>query len=287
MSLKNKEVYLNLAETMIEYYDKKIVNTKKKIDALNYYKHNGYTTINQILLKQCEYHFSLYNILQQHEDKGDKVSVKDLLETISNEYSEELNTSIEAIKTLDRVVAEAPTILNDEITVYRGMKADIYDDLVCENKKYYYTFPTYISTSFSANVSNNFKGKNGVFYKIILPPETIGIYLPWNLKHKESFGKKLIDDEFEFLLQRGSKFVVESIEYKPEPTYKSFGTYQNIPCEREHPRFIRQYTLRLVSQPSIKQLQKQYKTLFAGVKVTFQPWEFQKVRPKTIDKNSK
>jgi hypothetical protein len=269
---------------MIEYYDKKIINSKKKVEALNYYKNTGYITINQILLKECQYDFSLNNILHQHP-KEDKVTVKDLLDLISKEYSEELTSSTDAIKMLDKVIDDAPMILDNEITVYRGMKADIYDDLVCENKKYYYTFPTYISTSFSSNVSNSFRGRNGVFYTLILPPETKGIYLPWDLSYKESFGKKEIDNEFEFLLQRGSKFVVESIEYKQEPSYKGFSTYQSIPCEKEHPRFKRHYTMRLVSQPNMKQLQKQYKTLLAGVKVNFNPWEFAKVRAKTVSNN--
>jgi hypothetical protein len=282
MTIKNKDVYINLAEQMMEYYDKKIVNNKKKVDALNYYKTSGYKSINQILLKDCEYQFSLYNILNQQDSIEAKLTVKDLLHQISVEYSNELNMSIDAIKLLDKVIAEAPTIVNEEITVYRGMKADIYDDLVCEDKKFYYTFPTYISTSFAPNVSNQFKGRNGVFYKIILPSNTKGIYLPWDLRYKESFGKKVIDDEFEFLLQRGSKFVVESIEYKPEPTYKTFITYQRIPCEKEHPRFVRHYTLRLVSQPTIKQLQKNYKLLLSGVRVKFHPWEFENVKPRII-----
>lgn len=281
MTVKNKDVYIDLAEKMVEYYDKKIINSKKKVEALNYYKTSGYTTINQILLKECEYNFSLNDILHQHP-KEDTVTVKDLLDLIFKEYSEDITSSIDAIKTLDKVIDDAPTILDNEITVYRGMKTDIYDELVCENKKYYYTFPTYISTSFSSNVSNSFRGRNGVFYTLILPSETKGIYLPWNLSYKESFGKNTIDNEFELLLQRGSKFVVESIEYKQEPRYKGFSTYQNIPCEKEHPRYIRHYTMRLVSQPNMQQLQKQYKTLLAGVKVNFHPWEFSKVKARTI-----
>lgn len=277
MSVKNKDVYINLAEKMINYFDKKIINNKKKVDALNNYKYSGYITINQILLKECEYYFSLGSILNQHPQET-KLTIKDMMDIINDEYSDELNLAIDSIKTLDKVIDEAPTIHNDELIVYRGMKADIYDDLICENKKFYYTFPTYISTSFSSNVSQKFKGKHGVFYTIILPPDTKGIYLPWDLNYKESFGKKTIDNEFELLLQRGSKFLVESIEYKQEPSHKGFVTYQNIPCEKEHPRYVRHYTLRLVSQPTIKQLQKQYKSLLAGVKVNFHPWEFDKVR---------
>jgi hypothetical protein len=279
MPLKNKDVYIELAGKMVEYYDKQIINSKKKVDALNYYKTSGYITINQILLKECEYKFSLNDILHHHP-KEDKLTVNDLLDLISQEYAEDLNTAIDAVKMLDKVIDDAPMILDNEITVYRGMKVDIYDELVCENKQYYYTFPTYISTSFSSHVSSGFKGRNGVFYTLILPPETKGVYLPWDLSYKESFGKKVIDNEFEFLLQRGSKFVVESIEYKQEPSYKGFSTYQNIPCEKEHPRYIRHYTMRLVSQPNIKQLIKQYKTLLGGVKVNFCPWEFSKVRAK-------
>lgn len=285
MALKNKDVYIDLAEKMIDYYDKKIITTKKKVDALNHYKHYGYSSINQILLGKCEYQFSLDVILSQFakEEKLSKVTIKNLLPYISQEYyTTDIKTSMEAIKTLDKIIAEAPTILHNDVVVYRGMTTDIYDELVCENKKYYYTFPTYISTSFSSGVSHNFKGRNGVFYTMILPPETKGIYLPWNLQYKESFGKKIIDDEFEYLLLRGSKFVVESIEYKQEPSYKGFSIYQNIPCEKEHPRYVRHYTLRLISQPNIKQLQKDYKTMLSSAKISFHPWEFENVKGKSI-----
>jgi hypothetical protein len=281
MAIKNKDVYIDLAEKMTDYYDKKIINTKKKVDALSHYKHSGYAIINQILLGKCEYQFSLDNILSQFR-KEDKVTMKEVLTYVSQEYYNELETSMEAIKTLDKIIAEAPTILNKEILVYRGMTADIYDDLICENKKYYYTFPTYVSTSFSSHVSQHFRGRNGVFYTLILPPDTKGIYLPWDIKYKESFGKATIDNEFEYLLLRGSKFLVESIEYKQEPSYKGFSIYQNIPCEKEHPRYVRHYTMRLVSQPSIKQLQKQYKTMLSNAKVDFIPWEFENVKGKTI-----
>ena len=283
MTYKNKDVYIDLAEKMMDYYDKKIVNTKKKVDALNLYKTSGYTTMNQLLLKKCEYHFALSDIVH-HSPKREKLNVKDMLELVSNEFAEEVNKSINAIKIIDKIIAEAPMILDNEISVYRGMRTDIYDDLVCENKKYYYTFPTYISTSFSSKVSHAFKGRQGVFYTLILPPETKGIYLPWDLSYKESFGTKIIDYEFEYLLQRGSKFVVESIEYKPESAYKGFSTYQNIPCEKEHPRYVRHYTMRLVSQPTIHQLQKQYKNLMENVKVTYFPWEFQNVKVKETSK---
>jgi hypothetical protein len=97
------------------------------------------------------------------------------------------------------------------------------------------------------------------------------------LKYKESFGKKQIDTEFEYLLQRGSRFVVESIDYKAEPSHKGLSLYQNIPCEKEFPRYVRHYTMRLVHQPDIKQLQKQYKTMLSNVKVSLYPWEFKNV----------
>lgn len=276
--MKNKDVYIDLAEIMMEYYDKNIVKSKKKVNALNHYKETGYTIINQLLLGQCEYDFSLSSVL--HKLDVDKITLKDITNKITEDYLTELNKAVDAIRTIDKIIADAPTILDSEITVFRGMKTDIYDDLVCENKKYYYTFPTYISTSFSAKVSHNFKGRHGVFYTLILPPETKGIYLTWDLEHKTSFGKKMIDDEFEFLLQRGSKFVVESIEYLQEPSYKGYSTYQNIPCEKQHPRYVRHYTMRLVSQPTIKQLTKQYKSLFSNIKVSFQPWELENVKVK-------
>jgi hypothetical protein len=40
--------------------------------------------------------------------------------------------------------------------------------------------------------------------------------------------------------------------------------------------------MRLVSQPSIKQLQKQYKTMLSNAKVNFIPWEFENIKGKTI-----
>jgi hypothetical protein len=158
MSARNKDVYIDLAEKMVDYYDKQIVNSKKKVDALNYYKTTGYTLINQILLKKCEYAFSLTNVVKQ-QPKRDTISVKELIRSTTDEFYLELQESMNSIKVLDKVIDNAPFIVNDEITVYRGMAVDIYDDLVCENKQYYYTFPTYISTSFSSNVSHAFRGE--------------------------------------------------------------------------------------------------------------------------------
>ncbi len=275
MPSKNKDVYIDLAQMMVDYYDRKIVNNNKKVKALKHYKFAGYTLINQILFKKCEYHFSFGDIVDQWQN-GEKHSLKELMDAMFKEFQHELAIAMEAIQMLDKIITDAPPI-NTQITVYRGMKTDIYDDLVCEDNKFYYTFPTYVSTSFSSFVSNNFKGRHGVFFTLILPPHTKGIYLPWTLEYKQSIGNSEIDNEFEYLMLRGSKFLVESIEYKQEPPYKGLSLYKNIPCEKQHPRYVRHYTMRLASQPTIAQLQKQYKNILSNVKVSFFPWEFEKV----------
>lgn len=84
-------------------------------------------------------------------------------------------------------------------------------------------------------------------------------FLPWQLKQNHDMGNVIVDDEFELLLLRGSKFIIESMSFEPEPIHKrKLLKYRDIPCYDHLPVFKKTYTMRLISQPSFEELKNGY-----------------------------
>lgn len=276
----NHNVYVNMAEAMIEYYDTHVTKDKKAVKALKRYKFHDYTSINQLLLGKPSMEFSLNDILfdiqdiKQDDNKKSQLSVSDVHQHLVSIYQKQLVSLVDTIKTIDKLILDAPA-LTENVTVYRGIRTDIYDDLVCRDKLFYWTSPAYMSTSFAKDVSESFKSRHGIMFIVSLPVETRGLFLPWEIPLKGSLGNSSIDNEYEFLLPRGSEFLIESIDYVKSDSYKVSSKYKNIPCEKKYPLYTKVYKMRLVSQPSLADLKRDYNRLTKGVEVQLKPWDFE------------
>ena len=204
---KNKEgkiTYLALAKNMIDFYNDNVLNNKKHVAALQSYKWSGHNLINQILLQQVQQEISIQDILQAFNDQEKKtIDMKKIIASTIAYMYQDIKEHIQTIKQLDVIICNAPTMIPETLTVYRGMSVDIYNDLQCVDKKFYYTCPTYMSTSLSPAITDFFVGSNGFKYIIHLPTTTKGIFLPWQIDHSKDFGNATIDSEFELLLLRG------------------------------------------------------------------------------------
>lgn len=278
----NRNAYVSMAEPMIEYYDTHVTNDKKAVKALKRYKFHDYTSINQLLLGNPHMEFSLDDILFEIQDmkKDDNtkshLSVRDVHQHLASIYQKQLVSLVDTIKTIDKLILNAPA-LTESVTVYRGIQTDIYDDLVCRDKTFYWTSPAYMSTSFSKNVSESFKSRHGIMFIVSLPIETRGLFLPWDIPVKGSIGNSSIDNEYELLLPRGSEFLIESIDFVKSDSYKVSSKYKNIPCEKKYPLYTKVYKMRLVSQPSLADLKRDYNRMVKNVQVQLEPWDFKSI----------
>jgi hypothetical protein len=282
----NRSAYVKMAEPMIEYYDTYVTNNKKAVKALQQYKYNEYASINQLLLGKPFLEFSLDDILWDMQDgKKDndnkcQILVRDIQQHLIQVYHKRHVSLVDTIKTIDKLILNAPALV-DNVTVYRGMQTDIYDDLECRDKMFYWTSPAFMSTSFSKNVSNTFKSRHGIMFVISVPSETRGLFLPWEIPVKGSIGNSTIDNEYELLLPRGCQFLVESIDYVKNMSYKESSTYKNIPCEKKYPSYTKVYKMRLVSQPSIAELKRNYNRMTKTGKFELKPWDFKSIKVHT------
>jgi hypothetical protein len=118
-------------------------------------------------------------------------------------------------------------------------------------------------------------------FVISVPSETRGLFLPWEIPVKGSIGNSTIDNEYELLLPRGCQFLVESIDYVKNMSYKESSTYKNIPCEKKYPSYTKIYKMRLVSQPSIAELKRNYNRMTKTGKFELKPWDFKSIKVHT------
>jgi hypothetical protein len=273
---QGREFYREHVKDMIKYYDTHIISNKKYIEVLRGYKNIDYQNINGLLMKKLRIPFhdnnSLLRLFQDPKAKGNLTLVKnaeDAVETFIDEHVvHKCVQTLKSIKILDQIIGNAPKLTANGQVVYRGMNYDIYDDLICEDGKFYFVTPTYMSTSFTPSVSERFldTSKCATFYTIELPSKSQGVYIHWSLDHRRPFEDGDIDDEYEYILQRGSKFEVVSVEFKPIES-RAKHIYSDIKCVDKHPFYAKHYTLRLVSQPSLEDLKKTYRSLVSKVQV--------------------
>lgn len=292
LNAKGKESYESIVSEMYTYFNKHILNNKRKKNALNDYKNLDYQQINGLLYKKLTIRsydllYNLGNITRMQKDNGEEneqVSNTSILNEMK--IAENIKRCVKTIKTLDDIISKAPKIkMTSNITLYRGLNADILDSLVCDvdvsgNNTYYYTTPSYMSTSFSPSVSLNFTNpkKCGIFLTIITTADSLkelqGVFVKWNFHSDEAFENADIDSEYEFILPRLSKFKVEKVDYIPYPTKNVVRKYRDIPCKKLiEPLKIKHYTLSVVSQPTLKDLSQTYKSLYKDVKITIEPQE--------------
>lgn len=286
LNVKGKEKYQNVVQEVYTYFNKHIVKNKQKRDAIYNYKHLDYSQINGLLYKNLTLPVfdlldTLYNIAKKQKDENETnpLTIARILHEMN--FLENLNRHVKTIKILDGIIAKAPKMkMTTDVVLYRGMNSDILNNLVCEtdrngkNSTYYYTTPSYMSTSLSPSVSFNFTDptKCGTFLTIITTAESLkelqGIFVNWNIGGDGKFENANIDSEYEFILPRLTKFKVEKVDYIPYPENPSAYTYRDIPCKkRAEPLKVKHYTLSVVSQPLLKDLSKTYKTLFKNVNI--------------------
>jgi hypothetical protein len=270
-----RQSYRDNVKDMIKYYDNEIVGNKAYIRTLAEYKNWEYESINGLLLKRLKVTLEdndIINLFVSRTASGRKSIVQDIDDAVYNIINEHVtqkcSETVKKIKQLDHIIGKAPKLSADNLIVYRGANNDIYEDLICEGGKFYYTTPTYMSTSFTPSVSESFMdtSKCATFYTIELPIKSQGLYIHWSLQHRIPFENEEIDSEFEYILQRGSKFEVVSVDFKPIDA-KIKQTYRDITCVDKHPFFAKHYTLRLVSQPTLEDLKKTYRGLSSDITI--------------------
>lgn len=299
LNAKGKDDYESRVQEIYSYYNKHVSNNKRRTDALNDYKGYRYESINGLLYKQLK--VKTYGFMEQlngiiNEKKmantasnsSNEITVDDILS--HEKVADTIKRSISIIKTLDDIIAKAPKLkLTNDTVLYRGMNHDIEQDITCGTGKdgqkgvYYYTPSSYMSTSFSPTVSMRFTSpkKCGVFFTIIKSSSTKdvqGMFVNWKMRKSKEFENAEIDSEYEFILPRLTKFKVEKIDFIPYheayPEYK----YRDIACKKQlPPSHIKHYTLSIVSQPSLAQLSKTYKSLKDDVQITIEPLDLSEV----------
>lgn len=292
-----RQAYRDHVKAMITYYDNEIVGNKGYIRTLAEYKNWEYESINGLLLKKLKVSLEdndIINLFVTKAANGRKHLVQDVNDAVYNMIDEhathKCSETVKKIKQLDQIIGKAPKLSADNLIVYRGANNDIYEDLVCEGGKFYYTCPTYMSTSFAPSVSESFmdSGKCATFYTIELPMKSQGVYIHWSLQHRVPFENEEIDTEFEYILQRGSKFEIVSVDFKPIDA-KVKQTYRDIACVDKHPFFAKHYTMRLVSQPTLEDLKKSYRNLTSDITINTEFANFTgiQINPKKRNKSYK
>lgn len=267
---KGKKDYELLSERYIQHYNENILNYKEYIDALQYYKGNGYSSINSLLFSK-KMNIESKNILEVicskyteaiQNDSNQKTALKKVMNTINlSLFNTNVVPVLEKIKTLDEIFMNAPTLDHDDIIVYRGVTTDIHYVLECKQGTYFVTFPNYLSTSFVPTVSKGFAGEQGVIFTIHLTKECKGLYINWDLNQGRDFEDMYVDNEYEYILPRGCKFEVVKIE-PVRISNINYRTYGELKCLNKHNLFIKHYILKLVKQPNIDDLKSSLKKMY-------------------------
>jgi hypothetical protein len=280
--------YDAIADKMIEHFNKNIIINKSFVDALNNYKGNGYIGINSLLYKQ-EIEVKQPNIadilltefvnyIHEQNETQNTSNVSNNTKTESSNlhkirqiilkriyqqiYTDKVVPVIDTIKTIDEIFIQAPELGFDNIVVYRGMSTDISTLLECKDGKYFITFPNYLSTSFKPSVSKSFSyNGQGILCTIHIPSSCKGLYITWDLNTRKQFDDLMIDNEQEYIIMRGSKFEVLSIE-NVRISSPRYITYNELKCTKAYPLIMKHYVLKLVQQPTIDELKKSVDELY-------------------------
>lgn len=290
LNAKGTEKYEAKVQQFFDYFDKNIAYNKKNMDALKSYKTIGYESINGLLYKNMV--IKTYNLVGLMNDmQKDKMETKNTTEITLDDICHEIGiqqtiqTCIREIKILDNIIAKAPKLNTaDGITLYRGMNYDIQHDLICgagnEKGVYYYTSPSYMSTSFKPSIAMKFADpqKSGVVLTIKCPPrqKVLGLFVNWKIDNKKVFENAEIDAEYEFILPRLTKFKLEKVEYVPYHEVYPTHTYRDLACRKQllPALTIKNYVFTIVSQPTLTELTKTYKFIKKDVKFTIKTNDF-------------
>lgn len=207
---------LKIADNLINKYSKfyKKIN-KEQIQALSYYKNDGFIPINKILYNgKLDKNYNInFNFIKNTSD-GREIIAKRIFDYVKTDITKILSY----IPIIDSIFIKTPAS-DKSLTVFRGIRENKKDKFISKYKVGdKVKFNSYISTSLAPNISTNFLdyGKSTCCFMIITVPKNVKmIYIPWikdknnKIKLPDSF---FGSDEFELLLPRGTEFIVKKIE---------------------------------------------------------------------------
>jgi hypothetical protein len=260
--------YMKSAKQMMMYYNNAVLTDKKAVEALTFYKSLGYFEMNRFLLEDLELKIpmSLEAILKANIKQVDGVDsiAKQRKKAMVKFVKFNIKPLVNHISKLDELILNAPKMFTVPTNLYRGMSQDIDPGLECVDGKYFYTFKNYTSASFTPSVSKRF---GSVLYTLILDGNCKGVYVNFFIrKNTNKFQDLSIDDEAEFIIGRGARFEVVSVEILPikRPHMK----YKDIACRDVHIFSSKHYILRFVSQPSRSELDQELQRVLKETKST-------------------
>ncbi len=249
-----KEMYIKLSKDMTRYYNETILKNKAALEALRYYKFDGYSDLNKFLTRNLQSTLVVCAEGKKGKKSDDSSEESPAVKSAKKAYLKKTSAPlIKYVKQLDKIIAEAPTI-NETVHVYRGMGYDIISGTECENGKLYYTFDNFMSTSFTPSVSKRFT-RGGCLYTLILDKGAKGIYIFFDASENlSSFQNVDVDHEAELLLPRGTKFEVVGLDFVHVPP--QFYKFKDVPCIEKKFNFVKHYTLKFVGHASEKELKQ-------------------------------
>ena len=233
-------------------YEKIEVNVNDYINDLLLYT-DDINELKKIILFFTQYHTIESCIDSSFYEKNNKIEF-----ILKNPIKNKLKFMLQEVKDLDKIIQQAPS-LSKQCIVYRAMSYNIKNSVFTKDKKSYFKFDNYISTSFTPKITKFFGKK--AFYTFILPEGTKGIIL-YGIDSNTEFKFDSGDVLYEFLVQRESLFEIVdySFVYKKEliEKYNAEGNHNSLMFDND---IISHYTLKLIEQPTIAELDESLKKL--------------------------
>ena len=263
-----ENAYRRMVREAYKYFDNSVLPHKARTAALWYYKTNGFELIRDMLTPESIVKIQSIQDLRTYltaaktakSDSKAKDVWADVVEKVTaHALKTQILPCIANIRTIDELIRRAPRLSHDCV-VYRGMREDFQDQLECAGKKHVIAFPSFVSTSFSPSVARRFSGANGCTCTMRLPKGSMGTFLfsLFGVRDVKHFEDGFIDGEKEFLLPRGCRFEIAAVDYYPNQD--SIRKYKDFDCKPGH-MLKKNYTLRLVSQPTAADAGKDYARL--------------------------
>ena len=259
-SNKSFEEYKRLVKENIEYYK---TLTPEQLEAISYYKGNGYSSITEILLKSQVFNMNIpyYDYI------------------------------VKNIKLLTEIIYNAPKT-KTEIITYRGM-ANFIDANYIQDDNIYYS-RSFTSVSIVKDVAFKFAGSVCCLFKVIIPKDTL--VLPVISPDVDYEGELIllpfsdfqIENKLEKVKVKDKILIVtpgKKIQQLQKMSYDDMIKATNLFKDS----YLTEYTLRLIETPTIEQLTKYINRAvdITGLSVLIYYDEFQKMLNKEVKKQAK
>jgi len=259
-SNKSFEEYKRLVKENIEYYK---TLTPEQLEAISYYKGNGYSSITEILLKSQVFNMNIpyYDYI------------------------------VKNIKLLTEIIYNAPKT-KTEIITYRGM-ANFIDANYIQDDNIYYS-RSFTSVSIVKDVAFKFAGSVCCLFKVIIPKDTpvLPVISP-DVDYEGElillpFSDFQIENKLEKVKVKDKILIVtpgKKIQQLQKMSYDDMIKATNLFKDS----YLTEYTLRLIETPTIEQLTKYINRAvdITGLSVLIYYDEFQKMLNKEVKKQAK